>query len=60
MRRLVLSMFLPLLFLYLAFLLLGLQLQSQSGRIVSRGGFILDFYTHSKGIVMDPVLDGVR
>jgi fucose 4-O-acetylase-like acetyltransferase len=60
MRRLVLSRFLSLLFPYLAFLLLFLLLLLRARRSGSCGGFISGFYTHSKRVAMDPVLDGVR
>jgi hypothetical protein len=42
------------------FLLLVLLLHLHLRRSGSSGGFISDFYTHSKRIAMDPVLDGVR
>jgi hypothetical protein len=58
MRRLSLSMFLFLLFPYLEFLFLRLLLHWRQS--VSCGGFISDFYTHSKRVALDPVLDGVR
>ena len=60
MRRLALSMFLSLLFPYLAFLFLFLRLLLHSRRSGSGGGFISDFYTHSLRVALDPVLDGVR